>query len=1001
MSVFITCWYLAEFCFATTYAMAADQEAPVVTQVEASSAIDVDIPAQGMLSALRKFQRETPVTVSFDTDITQGLHTNGVKGTMLPEEALKRLFADTPLYYTKIRPGSFRIERRDPVLASPKRDGDRARRQASDSRQGAGVFESLNDPTNDPMWVATRKMIGGREPIGMQKQHFDAEAIERTGSSTVEQFLATLPNMHRSGPTKDTFRGLEAETNSARGYAPNLRGLGAGSTLTLYDGRRLAPGGSEGSFTDVSNIPLGALEAIAILPYSASAIYGSEAVGGVIDFVPRRNFKGIETYARAGSVTSGPMEEYQVGQLMGLQFDSGGAMLAFEYLETSALPADARELTRSDLRPFGGDNFDVPNGNPGTLFDLGNPGIPYAIPPGSNGDLEPLDLVPGTQNLNGLRTGSDHLQAQDRISALGSVHYLINDQVKIFADGLFARRQAKTTLTGLRAPVVVMPGSSWYVSPSGTGAPIIVLYDFEDDLGKQTQGAQLDTANFVLGLDWSASEWQFKTSASYATERQDLVARNSVDFEALGVAVADPDRSTAFNALGDGSFTNSATLDAIRLTQRLGTRSELTSFQARVNGPLFVAAGGEAILSLGLEYRDQTFESSTFAISSRATTSREGTFDRQVRSVFTELRVPFFDQDNRRPGIERLEAAVAARYEKYSDFGDKAVPSIGLVWSPAMDVTLRANWSKSYKAPNLLDLNEANNLSQIFGLSDPEAPPGSPQVPMLLWSGKNQELREETATSWTAGLDYKPRWLDGFSAAVSYFDVDFRDRVQEIASAFPNLADPRLAGQINRNPTAAERLAVCERSTFQQGTQEDCKTAPVAALLDLRLQNIAEHRTRGIDAILQFERETDNGSISANLTGTYLLEFSQTLTSSGVVAELLDTQTNPHDLRLRGSVTWEYRGFSATGATNYSDDYSDVASVPNRRVDSWTTYDLQVRYGWNAKRGRLSNTSISLSVENVFDNDPPFLNNLIGIGYDQENADLDGRFVRLYAKKAW
>jgi len=137
------------------------------------------------------------------------------------------------------------------------------------------------------------------------------------------------------------------------------------------------------------------------------------------------------------------------------------------------------------------------------------------------------------------------------------------------------------------------------------------------------------------------------------------------------------------------------------------------------------------------------------------------------------------------------------------------------------------------------------------------------------------------------------------------------------------------------------------------------------------------------------------------VNGTWLFEFSQALSRSGLATEMLDTQNNPLDLRVRSTLSWSRLGMGATLAANYADGYRDVASQPARGVGSWTTYDLQLRYDWDQQSGWLSGTSLSLSIQNLFDEDPPFLNNQLGIGYDQENADLNGRFVRLYVKKSW
>lgn len=957
-----------------------------------------------MNTALEMFGQQADVQFTYATEIASGLTTQGVTGEMSPEAALEALLAGTPLYYTQLKPGVFTIgSRLIDVSAAASRSKRRSTREpahatARQSRDAENAGWLDVGEGRSPGMVVTGTHIRDTEPLALLPMRLDRSDIEKTGFTTVEDVMRTVPQNFGGGPTDDTFRGLEAETNSARGTALNLRGLGAGATLLLFDGRRLAPGGAEGSFTDVAGIPLLALEYIEILPNGASALYGSEAVGGVVNLVPRRDFGGAESQGRAGAVTTGARDEYQLGQTFGAQWSEGGALLAFEYLDRGALPADDRELARSDLRRFGGDNFDTRSGSPGTILDAG---VTYAIPRGQDGrSLTPADLIAGSENLYDLRAGSDLLQDEKRLSALASLHRLFGDRVEVFGDAMYTRRDLFAASPGVRATIQVPGTNPFYVSPSGGGGPILIARSFEPDLGKLTQDAEVDTANLALGTNVGIGDtWQIKAYIAYAMERQAQAGHSLVEFGALAVALADPDPATAFNPFGDGSFTNPATLDSIRASQRLTTDSELRSINATADGPVLEVAGGKAMLAVGIDHRDQSFEASNVTRNASSINALHSVFDRRITSVFSELRVPLFGSGNRRPGLQRLEFSLAGRFEKYSDYGNKAVPAFGLAWSPVAGLAFRGSWSESYKAPNLADLDETNNGSQIFPLVDPQSPGGGP-TPMLLWIGKNADLDEETATSWTVGIDLRPRAVPDLSVGFTYFDIEFNDRVQEIASAFPDLSDPRLAEFIDRNPTAAEREEVCSRSTFF-GSPADCLAAPIGAILDLRIQNIAVNRTRGLDVLGKYEFANALGEFSLDVTGTWLFEFSQALARSGVAIDLLDTQNNPLDLRVRSSLSWRRLGMGATLAVNYADSYRDVASQPERGVGSWTTYDLQLRYDWDERSDWLNDSTVSLSIHNLFDKDPPFLNNQLGIGYDQENADLGGRFVRLHLRKRW
>lgn len=969
--------------------------------------VQFDIRPQPMADALTALADQADLQILFTSESVRGLTAHGLVGAMSPEAALAALLIGTPLEYVRKRHDVFVVRSRAAseeagAASTPGRAGERNRPPSDTSEQLtrkriAGDGSDARRSTGLGEVVVTGTHIRGAEPVGAQIISMDRSDIDKTGLATVQDVVRTLPQNFSGGATEDTLLGLEAQTNSAQGTALNLRGLGAGATLVLLNGRRLAPGGSEGVFTDIANVPLTAIERIDVLPDGASALYGSDAVGGVVNLVLRDDYDSAETEARAGAVTAGALDEYQLAQTFGAQWSDGSGLLALEYYERGALAADDRDLAMSDLRGFGGDNFDTREGNPGTI--LGGTQT-WAIPSGQDGTaLLPSDLTAGTANLYGLRSGSDLHPEQERVSALVSVRQELRDGVGLFADALYAYREAKAASPGLRALLVVPDANPFYVNPAGGTDPVIVAYSFLDDLGPLAQDVEVETINAALGARAAiGNDWQLTGYGGYALEEQSAHLHGTVDFAALAAALADPNPETAFNPFGDGSNTNAETLAAIRTHQHPTTHSDLRSINVTADGPLAHWAGGDLKFAVGVDHREQAFDAANETIGASVMSVIRSEFDRRITSAFGELVVPFIGAGNRRQGFERLELSVAGRYETYSDFDDTAIPGVGIVWSPAQGIALRATWSESFKAPNLADLDELNNGSFIAVLADPQSPGGS--APMLVWFGKNADLQEGTATSWTLGLELIPRRLDGLSIGLTYFDIDFRGRVQEIASAFPDITDPRVAPFVNHDPTPEQRAAICGRSEFL-GNPADCLAAPIGAIADFRIQNIAISRTRGIDMLGKYEFASSLGDFSLGLNATWLFEFSQAAVRSSPVLDLLDTQNNPLDLHARSSLSWSRLGFGSTLTLNYADSYRDVASEPNGRVGSWTTFDWRLGYEWD-EEGWLGGSAVSISVQNLFDRDPPFLNNAaVGIGYDQENADLIGRFIRLHFRKNW
>ncbi len=281
----------------------------------------------------------------------------------------------------------------------------------------------------------------GTEPLlGAQTIQYGRTDIERSGLATTEDFLRTMPQVFGGGPTQDTVLGREAGTNSAHGSGINIRGLDAGATLVLIDGKRVAPSGTAGAFDDISNIPLSIIDHIDILPDGASAKYGADALGGVVNFVTRSNFSGAQTQARGGGVTNGSMGERQFSQLFGKTRDSGSDFLSFEYFQRDPLQAQDRPQYTSDLTPFGGTNFSTMyGGSPGTIV-IGNQ--MWAVPKALNGaPLTAADLTPGTSNLYDQYKGTDITAGEERWSIFTKENQRLTDDTQLHFEGLFTRAQ--------------------------------------------------------------------------------------------------------------------------------------------------------------------------------------------------------------------------------------------------------------------------------------------------------------------------------------------------------------------------------------------------------------------------------------------------------------------------------------------------------------------------------------------------------------------------------
>jgi iron complex outermembrane receptor protein len=445
--------------------------------------------------------------------------------------------------------------------------------------------------------------------------------------------------------------GREASTNAARGSGVNLRGLDAGATLVLIDGKRIAPSGTKGVFEDVSNIPLSIVDHVDLLPDGAAAKYGADAVGGVVNFVTRGNFSGIQGQARGGGVTEGHMGERQFSQLFGNTRDSGSDLLSFEYFQRDALRAQDRPQYTSDLTRFGGNNFGWTYGSPGTITDGSHF---WPIPKGQNG-IPPVNLAQGTPNLYDQYEGAYITPSEERWSVFGKEHQKLTDDIGLSLEGLFTRRNIKLIQTGSSALVAPVPESNpFYVNPTGVPGPVTVIEGTTAFLGPPALEDRVDTGNFALGLATSAEHgWTANGYIGYAFEKQHVRQHGQVDQSALATALADPNPATAFNPFGDASSNNPATLAAIGGDTVYNSTSSLRTISLTATGPTVSLPGGDIEATIGAEYRIQDIETETAEPGASPVAS--GSLGRDIRSTFVELRVPVIGENNGLGFARRLE----------------------------------------------------------------------------------------------------------------------------------------------------------------------------------------------------------------------------------------------------------------------------------------------------------------------------------------------------------
>ena len=997
----------------------------------------LSIEAQPLASALREFSEQTGLQIGYAAELADGKATDGVDGIKDPEIALDTLLASSGLEHRFVNDSTV-IIRETAVAKGDGGDSDpgnvgpapvlMAQNQTTTSTETSSRSQATTSrEVEDEEQVLEQIIVTGSRIRGAQNASpvvtITRDDIDLAGYATVEEVVENLPQNFGAGasttidPLNSTIRADVvggAISATAGGTSVNLRGLGANSTLVLVNGHRISPSGLNAGFTNIGSIPVTAIERVEVLTDGASAIYGADAIAGVINFILREDYEGAETRLRYGSDSGGDTSNIQLGQTFGWSWESGNVLLSYEYFDQKALPSTDRAFTASsDLSPFGGTDWRQPGGSPANVVAGGQV---FAVPDGQDGTaLTAADFVglDDSQNFFNEREIIDLLPDLQRQSVYLHSTQGIGD-VELFAAARFATEEnARRNNVATTFDFTVTDASPWFVDPTDSGLTEVRVrnYSIAEEAGTVEFIGEIDTYGATLGAEiefpenWSSEltlNWSKEEALSGVSKGLDSAARATL---ATSVNLSDP--ALAFNPFSDGTNTNNRAILEQLFTApfpQTSYENELRSAGLVVNGNLLELGGGAAQLAFGIDFRRE----SLFTVLAGSSFRIEDELSRDIRSAYAELFLPLFGQANSRTGLRRLEVSLAARHEDFSDFGSSTNPKLGILWSPLQSLTLKGTYGTSFRAPALPNLDETGWFAWFL-------PAGFLGPPAIFLGGTNPDLGAEEATTWTAGFQWTPKTIDGLSLDVTYFSVDFEGRIaQPFSNPFVALADPAAFPSVTiANPTPEQIAQFVNTPNFSEGrfapgSAEELVSGaiPVDFIIDSRLTNLASNDVTGLELQLFYAADFRLGTFSAGVYGNYLIDFKRKLLPTDPLVDEVDTYGRPVDLRARGNVGWSRDNWSVTGIVNYTDGYTDNGSGPERlddprAVDSWTTVDLTVAYETVSSAALLSAVSISVTVQNLFDEDPPFVDTRGGIGYDAVNANPMGRFFAVQLTKEW
>ncbi|RPE75902.1 TonB-dependent receptor plug domain-containing protein [Vulcaniibacterium tengchongense] len=591
------------------------------------------------------------------------------------------------------------------------------------------------------------------------------EEIELSGRSTVADVLqsATFNSfgsfVPSSGSSAQSFSGL------------SLRGLGEGRTLILINGRRVPVSPVTGEGQDLNSLPLAAVERIEILSDGASAIYGADAIGGVVNIITRKDFEGVQVSAeigqseRGGSVESGSATfglTHDRGYLTaGVSYSNrgitywrdypwvqpGASTYSNNYVRVATNPETGERVPGAYLYTNG--SAVVPGGCSGDGFYTN-----------ASGSLCYYDFVP-----DGADTASVNIKG-----AFARGEYQLSDDWSLYMDSYYTKKDSM----GVYAPVpefIFVPAGS---PNNTTGQDAYIKHRF-DALGNRITYQYEDTYDLAAGLrgqlnDTTTLEVGVRNTQSKVME----AGYNYVNIPVAEKYFADG----TYNAFCP-SCNAQEVLDAIRTTTGRNTFFKQQEFNALLSADLFRMAGGASALALGAEYRQEDYQdiydqqSAAGNVGGSSGNSAWG--DRTVSSVFAEWNLPF---------LGNLEADLAVRYDHYSDFGDATSPKLSLRYQPIDTVTLRASYGEGFRAPTLQALNQQPAFSADSVTDAPTALayglPASTSLQINAYHVANPNLKPETSEQFSAGVAWDA--TDWLNLTLDYYKTRIDDQIKWYSS---------------------------------------------------------------------------------------------------------------------------------------------------------------------------------------------------------------------------
>lgn len=888
-----------------------------------------------------------------------------------------------------------------------------------------------------------RIAVEGALPI----QTLSKAQIEQSGANTAADLIASLPSMQGFVTSSTSINGGGGGTQTA-----SIHGIGDGYTLVLLNGRRVAPF-TTGSTVNLANIPLSAVERVEILTDGASALYGSDAIAGVVNFVLKKNQKdyNIEfTYSTPQESSKGKTTNFALSKGWGdLNTDGYNILLAYSHDEQAELNASDRAFSaKGGVTPF------KHNGKNYTMYMLSSNSIPgnVNLTGGTVANFNPYLAMNGTCPAeNTFKVGTrclfnygatvQLLPELKRDNFLANVNVNINDNLKFFAEGMMTKFTSRAAYAPPAQPLGIDLNSALW---KNTVAPALIKQGGDPtkvtratmtlrlvDAGRRTDDWKTESKHLATGFEGTFKNWDYTASYIFSENKAtDSAYAGYTSGEKLDALI----KSGAWNPFSAPTAASKAALAPAVLKQVLDvSTSQINAVNLRGSTELFKLAGGGASLGLGTDFMKQTFVSNPSAIAQGPNKQQPNWTDTNVGGGTGALPV-----DSSRnswgafaemflPVAKNFDLTAAARYDSYDavknakNFDDQgnllsaatqgtkqssATYKLAAAFRPTDSVLLRASYGTGFKAPTMLNITQpvANGGSSNFFpcpiTSGPLLPLCTGNAEYNLLTGGNSStgstaLKPEKSTQWTLGFRVEP--VQSLSMGFDFWNVQLKDQIKTLSQS-----------EVFLNPV---KYAALFSAYFDPIQKQDVIAASLTPF------NLAKAQFQGIDWDHTYRAAipAGYGKLSFNWTGTYMLKADL---DSGIKGDAIEkgvgkfNKYNDVTFRVisRLAANWKPSDrYTHTATIGYRSGYKDSVITADdgairflnadgtpgdytgvtRNVKAYYTLDLQSKVIFS------KNLTITGGIKNLFNQDPPFSQRIEGggnqLGYDGRYTDPLGR----------